>query len=270
MATFMLIAYVMMVPIAVGDVQRTIGASFAQLQWVADAYTLTLAAFLLTAGSLADLLGRRRVFLSGLVVFGVAAVLCALAPSAPLLDLFGGLLGVGAAALLATSLALLAQAFPGRSERATAMAVWGTTIAAGLAVGPILAGALVAAFGWRSVYALLVALTLLTLVVGRFGIAESRGAGKRVDWAGLVTFAAALGALIFALVHGASVGFSSPLILILLAAAVFGVVLFGVLEWRADEPMLEIALFRRPAFTGAALAPHWQARWQTSGSPFTC
>ena len=134
------------------------------------------------------------------------------------------------------------------------MAVWGTTIAAGLAVGPILAGALVAAFGWRSVYVLLVALTLLTLAVGWFGIEESRGAGKRVDWAGLVVFAAALGALIFALVHGASAGFSSPLIVVVLAAAVLGLVGFCVLEWRERDPMLEIALFRRPAFTGAALA----------------
>lgn len=127
-STFMLLLDITVVNVALPDIERSLGASFSELQWVVDAYSLMLAALLLTAGSLADLLGRRRLFVVGLALFSLASLLCGLAPSATLLNLARGLQGVGGAAMFATGLALLAQDFHGR-ERGTAIGVWGATIA---------------------------------------------------------------------------------------------------------------------------------------------
>jgi MFS family permease len=252
-ATLMLFAYVMMIPFALASIQHDLHATLGQLQWVVDAYTLTLAAFLLTAGSLADLRGRRRIFLAGIGIFTLGAACCALAPSATLLDLASGLQGVGAAAMLATSLALIAHAFPGR-DRATAMGVWGTTIAAGLVAGPLLAGLLVGTFGWRVIYVVLIVLGLPTLALARNRMTESRGEGNRVDWWGLITLGGTLLALITALVEGNALGFGSVPILSLLVLAAVLLVAFVAVELHQAHPMLDLSLLRIPTFSGAALA----------------
>src|SRR5205085_3342269 len=140
-ATFMLLLDITVVNVALPDIQKDLHASLSSLQWVVDAYSLTLAAFLLTAGSLADRIGRRRVFTFGFAIFTLASFLCGISGNATLLNLARGLQGVGGAAMFATSLALIAQEFEGR-ERGTAIGAWGATIGGAVAVGPLIGGAL--------------------------------------------------------------------------------------------------------------------------------
>src|SRR3954454_9236117 len=140
-ATFMLLLDITVVNVALPDIQKDLDASLSSLQWVVDAYSLTLAAFLLMAGSFADRLGGRRVFTAGFVIFTFASFLCGISGNATLLNLARGLQGVGGAAMFATSLALIAQEFQGR-ERGTAIGAWGATIGGAVAVGPLVGGAL--------------------------------------------------------------------------------------------------------------------------------
>ncbi|MEA2426693.1 MAG: hypothetical protein QOF37_321, partial [Thermoleophilaceae bacterium] len=148
-ATFMLILDVTVVNVALPSIRKDLGASFTDLQWVVDAYALTLAAFVLTSGSLADLLGRRRVFIVGLAVFTAASAMCALSVSPVMLNLSRAVQGVGGAVMFAVSLALLGQEFRGR-ERATATAIYGASIGVAVAAGPLVGGALTDGIGWST------------------------------------------------------------------------------------------------------------------------
>src|SRR3979490_2185225 len=150
-ATFMLLLDITIVNVALPKIASDLKASFSDIQWVIDAYALTLASLLLTAGTLADMLGRRLVFTVGLGLFAFTSLLCALSPSATFLIFARAGQGVGGAIMFSTSLALLAQEFQGR-ERGTAFGVWGATIGASTAVGPLVGGALTQAFGWASIF----------------------------------------------------------------------------------------------------------------------
>src|SRR5436305_8697086 len=150
-ATFMLLLDITIVNVALPKIATDLKASFSDIQWVIDAYALTLASVLLTAGSLADLIGRRLVFSIGLVLFAFTSLLCAVSPSALFLIVARGGQGIGGAIMFSTSLALLVQEFHG-SERGTALGAWGATIGAAAAVGPLLGGALTEAFGWSSIF----------------------------------------------------------------------------------------------------------------------
>src|SRR5215207_9621170 len=150
-ATFMLLLDITVVNVALPDIQRDLDASLSSLQWVVDAYALTLAAFLLTTGSLGDRMGRRRVFNIGFGVFTLASFLCGIAGDATLLNLARGLQGVGAAAMFSTSLALIAQEFDGR-ERATAIGAWGATVGGAVAIGPLVGGLLTDGLGWEWIF----------------------------------------------------------------------------------------------------------------------
>jgi EmrB/QacA subfamily drug resistance transporter len=254
-ATFMLLLDVTVVNVALPAIRDDLGASFSDLQWVVDAYALTLAALVLTAGSLADRLGRRRVFIAGLVLFTTASLFCAAAPDPTLLILARGLQGIGAAAMFAVSLALIAHEFdPGR-DRGTALGIYGATIGVAVAIGPLLGGALTDALGWESIFLLNlpVGLAALAMTIGR--LRESRDPGAtRVDWAGTATFSAALFVLVFALVRGNDAGWGSPLIVSLLAACTMLLAAFVAVQRRVREPMLPLGLFRRPAFAGVQIA----------------
>ncbi len=151
-ATFMLLLDITVVNVALPSIREDLGASFSDLQWVVDAYALTLAALVLSAGSLADRVGRRRVFATGLAVFSGASLLCALAPDPTFLNLSRALQGVGGAVMFAVSLALIAQEFPAGRERATAMGAYGATIGVAVAIGPLLGGALTDGLGWQSIF----------------------------------------------------------------------------------------------------------------------
>lgn len=254
-ATFMLLLDVTVVNVALPAIRADLGASFTDLQWVVDAYALTLAALVLTAGSLADRLGRRRVFVAGLAVFTVASLLCALSPDPTFLILARGLQGIGAAAMFAVSLALIAHEFDAGRDRGTALGIYGATIGVAVAIGPLLGGALTDGLGWESIFLLNVPVGVAALAMTTLRLRESRDPqATRVDWAGTATFSAALFALVFALVRGNDEGWSSTLIVSLLSAAAALMVAFVTIERRVREPMLPLGLFRRPAFTGIQIA----------------
>jgi EmrB/QacA subfamily drug resistance transporter len=252
-ATFMLLLDITIVNVALPSIQRALHASFQDLQWVVDAYALMLAALLLTAGSLADLLGRRRVFVVGLGLFTVASLLCGLAWRPLMLNLARGLQGVGGAVMFACSLALLAQEFHGR-ERGIAYGVWGAAIAGAAAVGPLVGGGLTEGLGWEYIFFINVPVGVVAIALALARLRETRDEDARgVDWAGLVTFSASLFLLVLALIRGNEQGWGSTQIVAELAGAV---VLFAAFLWveiRQPRPMFDLSLFGKPTFAGVSL-----------------
>ena len=252
-ATFMLLMDITIVNVALPDIQRELHASFSELQWVVDAYSLMLAALLLTAGSLADLFGRRLVFAAGLVLFTVASLLCGLSGTPVVLDLMRGVQGIGGAVMFATSLALLAQEFRG-AARGTACGAWGASIGAAVAVGPLVGGVLTEGLGWEWIFFVNVPVGIGAVALTLLRVPESRDPGARgVDWAGVTTWSASLFLLVFALIRGNAEGWGSTLIVALLAASVVLLGLFFFVEVRQERPMLDLSLFRKPTFAGASI-----------------
>ena len=250
-AIFMLLLDITVVNVALPDIQRSLHSSFQDLQWVVDAYALTLAALLLTAGSLADLVGRRLVFVLGLGVFTASSAVCGLSSSSLMLNLARGVQGIGGAMMFATSLALIAQAFHGR-ERGTAFGVFGAVTGAAVAVGPLVGGVITSGIGWEWIFFVNVPIGVLAVLLTLSRVSESRDphAGG-IDWAGLVTFSGSLFLLVFALVRGNTSGWTSAQILSMLIGSAVLIVAFVAIERRVEHPMLELRLFRVHAFTGA-------------------
>jgi EmrB/QacA subfamily drug resistance transporter len=254
-ATFMLLLDITVVNVALPSIREDLGASFTDLQWVIDAYALTLAALVLTAGSLADRLGRRRVFAAGLAIFSVASLLCGLAPDPTALNLARALQGVGGAGMFAVSLALIAQEFTAGRERGMAMGIYGATIGVAVAIGPLVGGALTDGLGWESIFYLNVPVGAAALALTYLRLRESRDpSATRVDWAGVATFSGALFMLVLALVRGNDEGWGSTLIVSLLGGSAAMFAAFIAIERRVAEPMLPLGLFKRPSFTGVQLA----------------
>jgi EmrB/QacA subfamily drug resistance transporter len=254
-ATFMLLLDITVVNVALPSIRDDLGASFSDLQWVVDAYALTLAALVLTAGSLADRLGRRRLFGAGLAIFSGASLLCALAPDPTFLNLARAVQGIGGAVMFAVSLALIAQEFPAGRERGMAMGVYGATIGVAAAFGPLLGGGLTDGLGWRSIFYLNVPIGLAATAITHLKLRETRDPNAtRIDWPGVATFSGALFLLVFALVRGNDEGWGSTLIVSLLTGAGLLLAAFLAIERTVAEPMLPLRLFRRPAFTGVQLA----------------
>ncbi len=209
-ATFMLLLDITVVNVALPSIREDLGASFTDLQWVIDAYALTLAAFVLTAGSLADRLGRRRVFAAGLVIFSVASLLCALASDPTMLNLARALQGIGGAVMFAVSLALIAQEFTAGRERGTAMGIYGATIGGAVAIGPLVGGALTDWLGWESIFYVNVPIGIAAFAITYLKVRESRDPNAtRIDWAGVRTFSLSLFLLVLALVRGNDEGWGS-------------------------------------------------------------
>src|SRR5690242_9437625 len=190
--TFMLLLDITIVNVALPRIAADLKASFTDIQWVIDAYALTLASVLLTAGSLADLFGRRLLYAIGLSLFSFTSLLCAVSPSALFLILARAGQGIGGAIMYTTSLALLAQEFHGR-ERGTAFGIWGATISVAAAVGPLLGGVLTESFGWSSIFFINVPIGAAAVALTIVNVHESRDPeGKEVDWLGTTTFTASL------------------------------------------------------------------------------
>jgi EmrB/QacA subfamily drug resistance transporter len=252
-AIFMLLLDITVVNVALPDIQRSLHSSFSDLQWVVNAYSLTLAAFLLTAGSLADLVGRRRVFVLGLVVFTAASAACGLSSSPLALNLFRAVQGTGGAMMFATSLALIASAFHG-PERGLAFGIYGGVIGAAVAVGPVIGGVITQGIGWEWIFFVNVPIGIAAVFLTLSQVQESRDPNARgVDWIGLVTFSGALFTLVLALIKGNEKGWGSTEIVSLLVASVVLFAIFLIAELRQERPMLDLSLFRKPAFTGASL-----------------
>jgi EmrB/QacA subfamily drug resistance transporter len=251
MAIFMLLLDITVVNVALPEIQHQLRSSFSDLQWVVNAYALTLAAFLLTAGAVSDLIGRRRVFVAGLVVFTAASAVCGLSDSPLMLNLARAVQGTGGAMMFATSLALIAQAFHGK-DRGTAFGVFGAVTGAAVAVGPVLGGVITTGIGWEWIFFVNVPIGIIAVFVTLTQVADSRDPNARgVDWAGLVTFSASLFLLVFALVQGNEKGWGSTEIVSFLIAAAVLLAAFVLVEHLQSRPMLDLSLFRRPAFAGA-------------------
>jgi EmrB/QacA subfamily drug resistance transporter len=252
-ATFMLLLDITIVNVALPKISSSLHASFSDIQWVIDAYALTLAALLLTTGVLADLFGRRRLFAIGLGLFALTSLLCAVSPSALFLIFARGAQGVGGAIMFATSLALLAQEFHGR-ERGTAFGIWGATIGASAAVGPLLGGVLTEGLGWPSIFLINVPVGIAAAVLTLAKVAESRNPeGSRVDWIGTITFTVALFLLVFAITRGNADGWGSASIVSLLAGSAVLLAVFTVAQLKLPYAMFDLSLFRKPTFVGASI-----------------
>lgn len=258
-ATAMLLLDVTVVNVALPAIRDDLGASFAEMQWVIDAYALTLAATLLSAGALADRIGRRAVFASGLALFTACSALCAAASSPLFLDLARAAQGIGGAAMFASSLALLANEFQDR-ERGFALGVWGGVTGAALAIGPLVGGLLTDELGWRWIFLVNLPIGALLTWLAVRSLPESRERRPRpLDLPGMATFGAACFLATYGLIRGNEDGWGSLPIAASLASAAALLAAFVALERRAAAPMLPLALFRIPAFTGTALVAFAQS-----------
>ena len=252
--TFMLLLDITVVNVALPDIQHSLHATFSDLQWVIDAYSLTLAAFLLTAGVVGDMYGRREVFAIGLGIFSLSSLVCGLSTTALMLNLSRAVQGVGGAIMFATSLALIAQAFQGR-ERGTAFGIYGAVVGGAVAIGPLIGGAITSGIGWRWIFFVNIPIGVVAIVLTLTKITESKDPNKRrIDWIGFVTFSASLFLLVFALVRGNDLGWHSGTIIGMLVAAAALMAGFLVAESVQKEPMLDLQLFRRPAMVGVSIA----------------
>jgi MFS family permease len=224
--------------------------------WILSSMSIGLGAFLLTAGRIADDFGRRRTFVAGSLVLAVGSVVAATTPDVEVFVLARIIEGVGGAAVVAAGLGMLAVAFPNPLERARATGLWGASVGAGIAVGPIVSTWLGRWHSWRDVYAV-VAIGAVLLAMTARGCPESRAMHRaRLDVPGVVLLATGTSALLAGLTEGRQ-GWTRPLVLVLLASGVVLLAAFVTVERRSDHPMIDLGLFRRPAFaavTTAALA----------------
>ena len=253
-AIFMLMLDLTITSAAMADIQRDLNASLTDLQWVIDAYALPIAGLLLTAATLGDRIGRRRLYLAGMAVFTVASAGAALAGSALALNLTRAAQGVGAVLLFGVGLPLIAQAYPDLRRRAGAIGIFGAVLGGGTAVGPLVGGALVDGPGWRWIFLINVPVGLAALVLAARVLPRGAGSGgTRADWAGTVLLSAGLVAGVLALIRGNEDGWTSVRVLGLAAASLLLIAAFGWWQARASYPMLDLELLRRPSFVAIAV-----------------
>ncbi|MGI8511748.1 MAG: MFS transporter [Solirubrobacteraceae bacterium] len=251
---FMLLLDITVVNVALPNIQRDLDASFTDLQWVLNAYALTLASTLLVSGSVADRIGRRRVFAIGLVLFSLASLGCGLVSTPLHLNLLRGAQGIGGGMMFATSLALIAGAFHGR-ERGIAFGAFGAVTGAAVAVGPVLGGVLTDAFSWEAVFLVNVPIGVGALAMTLAKVDESRDPQPAgVDVPGAVTLTGSLFLLVFALVRGNDEGWGSTMIVGFLAGSAALLAAFVAIELRREAPLFDLRLMKKPSFLGASLA----------------
>ncbi|MFF3540301.1 DHA2 family efflux MFS transporter permease subunit [Streptomyces platensis] len=240
------------VNVALPSMGRDLHASESGRQWAVDAYTLVLAAFLVLAGATADRVGRRRVFQAGLAAFGLGSVLCGLAPDIGWLIAARALQAVGGTMLNPVAMAIVANTFTGAAERARAIGVFASMSGLALALGPVLGGGLVDALGWRSVFWINVPIVAVAIVCAALFVPESRAErARRFDPVGQVLMVLILGCVVYAIIESGTLGWTSPVIVGLLAVAAFGVAGLLGYEPRRADPLLELRLFRSVPFSSA-------------------
>jgi EmrB/QacA subfamily drug resistance transporter len=254
LGVFMLLLDITIVVVALPDIESALGAQLSDLQWVIDAYALSLAAFLLTAGVIADRVGRRVVFSVGIVIFTLGSLLCGLAGDPTFLAIARAIQGVGGAIMFATSLALISTAFHGR-ERGTAFGVFGAVTGVAVAIGPVLGGAITSGLSWRWIFLVNLPIGIIALAVTLRYVTESRDPRpRRLDWAGFATFSSGLGLLVFGLIRSNEEGWGSTQVAGSLTAAVMLLLVFGIVEALQREPMFDLSLLRVPTFVGGLAA----------------
>lgn len=255
LGTAMLMLDIAIVNTALSRIAGSLHSGISGVQWVVDAYTLGLAATVLIAGSLADRLGRRRGLLAGVALFTVSSLACATATSMAALDLSRAVQGLGAAAMFATSLAVLGEAFSDPAERARAFAAYGATIGGSFAVGPLVGGLLTSSLGWRAIFFVNLPVGVATMLLVAHGVRESLDPRpRRLDLPGQITLSAGLFLLVLALLRGSQSGWTAPAILAELSAGLALLAVFVIVEHVRADAMMPLHLFRNPSFTGAQVA----------------
>jgi EmrB/QacA subfamily drug resistance transporter len=249
--SFMLLLDLTIVNVALPDMARELHTTFSDLQWVIDLYALVLGALVLTVGAVADRLGRRAVYVAGLVLFALSSLTCGLAPNVAVLLAARGVQGLGAAAMFATTMALISSTYEGR-ERGIAFGTWSAVAGAASAVGPIAGGLLTASFGWRWIFLVNLPISVVAVALTVRVVGESRDPHPRpVDLPGMLSFTVAAAALTYALIRGA---WASGETITLIVVAALAAVVFVLTERRRSDPMLDLSLLKNPLFTAMVLA----------------
>jgi EmrB/QacA subfamily drug resistance transporter len=240
------------VNVALPSIQRDLGIGISELEWVVNGYALTFAVLMLTGGKLADLLGRRLIFVVGLAIFTLASLGCGLAPTAGILIGARVVQGMGSALMNPSTLSIITATFPPR-QRGMAIGIWAGVSAMALAIGPLVGGVITEQLHWSWIFFINVPVGILGIAVARLVIAESRDTSheQRLDLPGLLTSGVGLFALTYALIEANTYGWTSARILGLFAAAVVALALFVLVELRQRIPMLDLSLFRSGTFAGA-------------------
>ena len=246
---FMIFLDALIVNVALPSIQESFKVGEAGLQWVVAAYSLGMAVFIMTAATLADLHGRRLWYVIGIGVFTLASIACGLAPTLDVLNFARGVQGVAAATANVTSLALVSAAFPDPKQKAKAIGIWTAIASIGTAIGPTLGGVLVEHWGWRSIFLVNVPVGIVVVFLSLRFVRESKDERPRhLDGAGQFLFMLTVGALAYAVIEGPKSGWTSPSILSLFVLAACGCAAFVRYEMRSADPMMDISLFRDPAY----------------------
>ena len=249
---FMIMLDNTIVNVALPSIQRDLGIGISELEWVFNGYALTFGVLMLTGGKLADMMGRRRIFIAGLVIFTLASLFCGLATSAGWLIGARVVQGVGAALMNPATLSIITATFPPR-QRGMAIGIWAGVSAMALAIGPLAGGLITQHIDWSWIFFINVPIGILAIIVTRLVVDESRdmSADQRLDLPGLLSSGIALFALTYGLIEANSKGWTSPTILGLFALAVVGIIAFILLERHQRAPMLDLSLFKNSTFAGA-------------------
>ncbi|MCW2546019.1 MAG: drug resistance transporter, EmrB/QacA subfamily [Mycobacterium sp.] len=254
LGTFMLLVDVTIVNVALPSMTQDLRTSFSSLQWVVDAYALALAALLMGIGSMADIIGHRRAYIGGLLLFATASLACGLAPNAGFLIGARAVQGVGAAAMFATTFALINSSYEGR-DRGTAYGMWGAVSGASAAVGPIVGGLLTQGLNWRWIFFVNLPVSVAAIALSLRVLSGDRPTtGRRVDVPGAAAFTVAAGALVFAMIRASKDGWISGSVLSLLALGIAALAVFALIQSRVEHPLLDLALLRNRTFSGILIA----------------
>ena len=253
-ALFMLMLDNTVVNVALPSIQRDLHASLSSLEWTVNAYTLTLAVLMITSGRLADIFGRRRLFLIGVSVFGIASLVIGFSPNDTVLIAFRAVQGIGAACMMPASLAIITQAFPPH-QRGMAIGTWAGVSALALAIGPVLGGFLTEDVSWRAIFFINPPIAVIAVAVTLFAAHESRDetVDRTVDYRGIVLLTIGLTALVLSLIEGNNWHWGSPRIIALWIIAAVALVGFFATEARVRAPMLDLSFFRNRTSAGVNL-----------------
>jgi EmrB/QacA subfamily drug resistance transporter len=235
--------------VSLPTMMAALDTNFPTIQWVILGYLLTVTCLLLSMGRLADIQGKKKIYLIGFVIFTLGSMLCGLAPTAQWLVAFRVIQGIGAAMVMALGMGIITGAFPPH-ERGKALGIMGTVVSVGIAVGPALGGLLIGTIGWRAIFFVNVPIGIVGVLMVRAFVPVDRPSGRqKFDFAGAGTMFAGLLCLLLALTLGQSVGFDTPFIWALLAGFVVFLVVFLLIEARVAQPMVDLTMFRKPSFS---------------------